>query len=102
MRRPLYETPDSVRTRRLAELAKARAKWEAYRSRSYQYAAHIECFCLMAIEGKTTLEFCNDSLVRGTTPDGRLGPDALPWFKSFSIPLLFSASVACSCAPSVA
>jgi hypothetical protein len=89
VRRPVFETPASVRERRLRDLADARAQWDAQRVSSYNLSAEIDCFCFASMEGGATLEFTNDSLVRVRSRRGRHGPDDLPWFKLFSIPSLF-------------
>jgi hypothetical protein len=89
VRRPVHTTPDSIRERRLADLANARARWDAQRVSRYRFTAEIDCFCFASMEGKTTLEFKNDSLVRVRSRRGRHGPDVLPWLQSFSVPSLF-------------
>ena len=90
VRHRVFETPDSVRTRRLAELAEARERWAAHRVLRYSLVAEIDCFCLVFGAGKaTTFEYRNDSLVRLNGQRVRRPIDGSPYFKSFSVPSLF-------------
>jgi hypothetical protein len=83
-----HETPDSVRTRRLGELAEARARWAANAPKRYRLTAEIDCFCFARFGGTPTLEFRGDSLVRVTNPAVRT--TASRFWKYFAVPRLFA------------
>jgi hypothetical protein len=85
------ETPDSVRERRLAELAAARARWAAHKLSRYRLTARIKCLCFGMMEGTPTLEFRGSSLVGIVdSSSGRVRKSKSMWLPRFAVTRLFA------------